>query len=1103
MPPISSQRRAVTEENSSLSDEDVGFLYQVISDAETKPSVDLLPFRALFEAYDEAIEEHGKKYGVDADPGHACLRFLFKMGNKDVPGKTLYDKFESLLQQMNIAIQFNFSDGDDSTDGYGNYTVDNTPSESPITNGVPPPTPKRRASFNTTVDIGEDVTQRSFINRPSSRSSMSRLEVGKPEFQKPKLLPKPNPHSGLDKSPDRTQLISQFLDVGRRLLSRFDGVENKDSVKEEAPLTNGLTNGVVARSAVARDRSKRLAEASRSRSSSHQQRAPSPDSSATESEDAQSILSEGPEHDSFEKEEAPPEYIYRPQLSDLLRDASTFNMYRQRSICRRILTLWLKKAFQARQTRQARETIAINYDRGLLTRQAFEPWRGVIQDKRHSAQTERFFKHLEERASRARDLYLMTKAFSHWAQLTSDEVARTSAARKHVLGVKYFSAWREITAVNELKAQRFALRRPFNTWRKKLQDLKAAEAQAVASRKAKMQKASFWHWWWCFCDRRVLELSDYRLKRRSLLAWLRNFRTNRERDHEIDLHNRRSSLKSVLQIWSHHSKTIAFAEQEVQNSRRQHALKDTFDEWRIQSRLAPAASRVSEMVDTRIVRNALSQWIAKAQMAKQAEEMDRIRVQHNAWTSWNDTLRCLALRARIDERLKMEAMYKWILLERFELMRRIREQRIKREVFSRFVTNTRGTYTRLLFHAEVHEDHRTEDLVRSKLAIWRDQVQLQREREYVASEFYAPRLAAESLAIWQSKHKQVLKMEGWANDARYYFLVKRTMKQWHQAKVDSGKRRRQESYAKVRRKIKVNLASKALAVWASKTRNILEMEQQASDVDRDKLLTDTSEIFVQWHEKTTKRIQDVQDADDTYFRQVAFGQLMQMYETFVIRREMEDQADNVLRLHVLKQSAASLRKMSLRIFQISSTTETAEAMRERNLRKHSRNMFRNWVDNARMKLEARDSAGPPMTPGPTLTPARVSNFGQVDGAGSALFDPWYQDEAETPFKLSDFTNTSQEPVSATPLATPSFTTSPSKRAARARALAQMSTTPATPLRTPFASRLLRAGTTTGQITSSIRPRTGRRTSVGTSVRFVDEEPPESPTDGRRSANRRP
>ncbi|KAJ5917375.1 Sfi1 spindle body [Penicillium verhagenii] len=1094
MPPISSQRRDFTEEKQSLSDDDVGFLYQVITRAEGKPEAAKTPFRALFAAYDEAVSEHG----VDPDPGHACLGFLFKMGSKNIEGLTLFDKFENTLQHMGIVIEM----GDEGSTGFNDTVADSHYLDdgihshnghqhhpNPITNGTPI-TPRRRASFNTTMDIGEDATQRSFIERPSSRSSMSRLQTGKPDFAKHKLSPKLNASNSTPQSPDRTQLIAQFLDVGRRLISRFDSVQNKKVDPEEAP----LTNGVLARAAVDRERSQRMVASSQSR---HTPSVTSSDSA--ESEDSYSSVPEA-EHDSVDKQPPPPENIYQPQISDMLRDADTFNMYRQRAIHRTIFRQWFKRAFQASQTREKRESIAINRDRGTLLRQAFEPWLAIIQQKRHAARTDRFFKHLDERANRARNLYLMTKAFTHWAQFTSEEVARTSAARRHVLSIKYFNAWREITAVNELKAQRFALQRPFNKWRKKLLNVKQAEGQAVTMHQKSLQHASYWQWFWGFCERRAPEWYDYRLKRRSLLYWLQNFRTNRERDHEIAVHNRRCALGSALQVWSQRVRAIGSAQQLAEKTQRHLALTEAFGEWKIQSRLAPAASRITDMVDTRVLRNALSKWISRARMMERAQELDQQRIQRNAWTSWNDTLRCLALRARIDERLKMEIMYKWIVMERFQLMRRIHEQRIKREVFTRFVTNTRDTYTRLLFNAEAHEENRTEDLARSKLALWRERLVIQREREYTAFEFYAPRLAQESLMAWRSKHEQNKKMEGWANDARFYFLMKRTLQDWRQATLDSAKRRRKEAYAKVRRKIKMNLASNALATWRSKTHAIMDMDQQAEDVDRGKVLEDSFECFSRWHGKALKRVQDYQDADYHYLRQVAFDQLIQMSETFVIRREMEDEADNFHRAHILQQAGGALRKLSLRIFQMRNTVETSEAMRERTLRKHSRNYFRHWLEEARLKFEARDSPGPSL--GPSLTPGRFSNAPHVNGNG-ALFDPWYRNPAETPFKLADITATSQEHVSASPLATPNYLTSPSKRAARARALAQMSNTPATPLHTPFASRLLRAESSTGRSASSLRPRTGRGNSIATSVRFADDDLPESPTDGRKSASRRP
>jgi protein SFI1 len=165
-------------------------------------------------------------------------------------------------------------------------------------------------------------------------------------------------------------------------------------------------------------------------------------------------------------------------------------------------------------------------------------------------------------------------------------------------------------------------------------------------------------------------------------------------------------------------------------------------------------------------------------------------------------------------------------------------------------------------------------------------------------------------------------------------------------------------------------------------------------------------------------------------------------------------------------------------------------MRERNLRKHSRGMFRRWIDKARTNLEARDD------PGPLVSPIRNLSRAGNRGAERSIFDPW---QVETPFKVNDFASETQRP-SATPVATPNYMTSPSKRAARARALAQASTTPATPLQTPFASRLLREGVSLPTV-SSRRDRTGRGSATGTSVRFVDQEP-ESPTSGRGSGNRR-
>ncbi|KAL4939378.1 hypothetical protein BDV06DRAFT_199059 [Aspergillus oleicola] len=1101
MPPVPAQRRTLSVEDPALSDEDVGFLFQIITHAERHPDADRLPYRVLFKEYDAAIAEHG----TEADPGYACMRFLFKMGSKDVVGATLFEKFEDLLQQMGIVIEFGNEEGD--TDLYTeNLSVlDVQPrtragasAEREVIQ-TPRPTPRpRRASFNSLYDVGDDPTTRSFINRPSSRSSLSRLQTGKPAFE---AEPTPSHVVGRKRaeSPDRTQLIAQFMDVGRRLISKMDAVQSVNQTAKEQ--TREISD------AVNEDRSRRMAESSRAKGKAKARKARSVRSASSSSSDEdfddveeeeededgdESLISEemnGP----IEKPELPPEFLYRPSLSDLLRDASTFNMYRQRALNRRLLSQWVKKAVQARKAHQNMELSAANRDRGTLLRQAFGTWNSIIREKRQEARTERFFSHLGERAARARDVYLLTKAFTHWAAVASDELAKTTAARRQILGVKYFNAWREITAVNALKAQRFAVTRPLQAWKKKADHVKELEAKAIAHHDTKLKQGLYWKWFWGLCERRAPRWYEFVIKRRSLLYWLRTFRTNRERMHEIDTGNKHNALGTALHLLRERSEAITSAEQKAVAMNRHKLLQGAFNEWKLQAQLAPAASHVAETANIRIMRSAYNQWSKRIDMLKQAREMDRRRIMRNAWVAWNDHLRCQALSVRIEERLKIETMYKWILAERYRLMQRIREQRISREVFSTFVTNIRSKYTKLLHNADIHEDQKTDDQLRSKLDLWRNRLALQRQRDVVAFEFYAPRLVNESLVAWRSKLDHIAKLEEWSRDARFYFVSTHTLKRWRAATLDSTKRRRQEAYATVRRKIKLNLAANAFSKWQSKTQEIQDIEQQALQLERGRNLDITFELIGRWHDQTTKRLQECENADTHYFKQIAYDQLIKWAEGVVASRQLEEQAVAFHRLHVLNSANAQLRKLSLRVFQIQSSADTAYSMSERNLRKHSRGMFYRWLDKARTNLETRDS------PGPLLSPVRNQSRLSIRGAEPSIFDPW---QVETPFKINEFAPEPQfQPPSTTPMATPN-NLSPSKRAARARVLARASTTPATPLHTPFAHRLLREGVS---VPSTINRRTGRSTALGTpAVRFVDEEPdPESPTSGKGSANRRP
>lgn len=1050
---------------------DVGLLYQIITRAEQEADAERHPFRAVFKAYDAVLLEHR----IEAHKDQIYLRFLFKLGDKSLRGKSLFEKFEILLWHLGIRLELDDDEptGPDTTrtENHVDYEtqtreITSIPSEEDTTGRGQ----WRRASFNSMYDVENRSTQRSF-GRPSSRSSVSRLQDEEDVFTdtRPLLSPK----AKRSRSLERNRPSTPFPDEGGRLNTESppDAYKHRHGRINSKPAPHNAPSGgqSVVRGGNQKQQSARELKPRKTSKGQVNGVASIPnEGSAVE---GMRLLGEAA--------------VYQPPLSHLLRDASVFSSYRQRMAFRHVLTQWSEKAKETKQTRENLFAVAVNRDSITLLRQSFDIWRSSLQQKLQVARTERFFKHLENRAARARDLYLLTKAFSHWAQITSDEIAKTSAARNHILRVKFFNAWREITAVNELKAQRLALKLPFKTWRKRFRQLPRDDVVAVELYQGNLVKRVYWKWFWGFCDKRIPQWRDSRLKWKSLICWLRALRTQRERDQEIDSRNSQFLLQSTFQMWSQRSRAIKEAQQQADKMQRTKLLKDNVRGWEMQHRLAPIYTQVSNMVDSRIVRHANDLWILRTRMARGAQEFNRHRVLRDAWTAWNNRLRSEILIARIDERLVMQSLYKWVLAARFRLMARIHEQRIKYEVLTKFVMNSQGLNARLVQEERDFKAQRARKLLSSKFSFWRSKLAIQRQREYAAVEFFAPGVLQDSVAVWRERTENIAKLEDWAQNARFYFLMTRTIKQWHASTVITSKRRRQDAYARIRRQVKINIAFETFSTWRSRAAHVAELERQADEVQHAKYFRLSTDLFHTWREATDDRLQGCRDADIYCNRQLAYHYLARWVGPFNSIRIQEANADKFIDIHVAGVAAAQLRKMSLRIFQLRSSFETADAMKDRILRKHFRNMFRHWLDRTRAQQEAR--------PAEQQDPGEHEETAETD---ADEMERWPTlDNAMDVSELVPAPDLFQTSSFAPP--TPGYLRSPSKRASRAKAIAQMSTTPATPIRTPFASRL-RAQLTTGRLESSMKS-TNKRNSVA-NVRFADIEEQESPSAGRSSTN---
>lgn len=193
---------------------------------------------------------------------------------------------------------------------------------------------------------------------------------------------------------------------------------------------------------------------------------------------------------------------YRPTDPRVVSDAEDLYFGRTARHC---FHAWHDHAVRNQQARQHLGQIALDHDRRILLKQSLGQMRDSLSEKR-------FWKQQERRASRARDLFLLTKAFTHWAQTTSDVVLRTSVAQRHILRTRYFNAWRDITVVNELKCRRLGLRKWFSVWRTRSNKQAINDEMGTALFEEKLVEQAYWKWFWAFCERRAPVWKDARLK---------------------------------------------------------------------------------------------------------------------------------------------------------------------------------------------------------------------------------------------------------------------------------------------------------------------------------------------------------------------------------------------------------------------------------------------------------------------------------------------------------------------------------------------------------------------------------------------------------------
>ena len=1016
------------------------------------------PKKAVFEAYDAIFTEHGLHTNHD----RACLRLLFQLlgpnSNTQIP---LYERFEQLLSRAGITLE------------HGDGDLSATTAEDPMLretqgNGedravvwqTSPNRPERRNSFTSMYDVTADV------GRLSKRRSLSRASAS---------------HVQVEKSPFHEELQSERAERGPS--------HRRSHSSQDYPSPHSKPVG-------------------RYRLSSHGKESQSPTESPprkydwpkpgtnryhfyTETEESESLpyeVLQGPGGDG----DALP--IIPISQTQLVRDSGAFDQGRIRILAKKYFRKWFIHAHEQIDKVLNFELGAAQRDRLMLQRQAFDLWLEAHRRFQRDERVKQLSNALERRADNKHDRSLKAKAISHWYKVSLETKASTEAARQKHLYVKYFNAWHRLTATNELKAEKQTLKAPFHKLRKRAAQHYQDEMKSLEQYYSNLTKMIFWRWAFAYANCKAPRIRDTVLATRAFLVWRAKLKDRDEQGLEAMTLYEQNILRRSLQLWSTQRRIDVAGDHQADAFRIQSLMKRVLVQWRLVTQLAPVEGRVTQMRDWRIARSNFGVWLLRTRMVFRADWVNILRTEQNAFSAWNERLRRDAVQARTDNRVLAQAMYKWVVAQRAILMIRIRQEREKRTALIKLLTGFRKHREGLQTKEAQFQNQRFAVLARSTLECWKLQMNLTKERSQVAVEFYTPKIQQDMLTAWRERHGHVQKHEKWATDASFYFITMKTLKRWRDAASEARKRRTNDAYKKVRRQIKMNLARKVLVQWQTRVDEIKAMNDRCQEICKSKDIALLHSLLSHWQDRKLQRRETMSNAFARHEGRIMAHDFHAWIDASRQTINLRIRSDQFYHIHLSEVCSANLRRISMKAFGIRRRQQDADAMRGRHWSKHVRNILKHWA------TQSKDGTYQPLFRGSSEpTDAGYGTASQDDppiiGPGTTgTGGPGATQRAEdwTAFDEDLLENDDWEPppdeherpqTTSAQMPTPGYLNTPSKRAARAKALAKMSTTPATPQSTPFAARL-RAGGANSPVLGAATPTTRKDGHGPTALRRI-------------------
>ena len=756
--------------------------------------------------------------------------------------------------------------------------------------------------------------------------------------------------------------------------------------------------------------------------------------------EATAITSYGEEHDGHRTSKPYNGFAFNQPSPGLLEiKASLILQHHISFVAKQQIEIWRERALQLREDSRGLELIALNHDKKALLRGALTDWRSRLEAKRMALETEAFFIHLESRATRARNLYLMHIAFTHWSACATEQVQRTALARRHIIRTRVFNAWREITAVNDLKVRRQVLKKFFGVWRHTNTTRANDNHSAIQRYNGNLVEKVYREWVEKHWTIKASQWLNEGIKRRTLFRWIEESHNSWEERRTADEKRRLQLIRNTWSMWR--ARTLEHIQQRQRAD--SHYLfqlcRRPLRLWRYEAMIIPAKSTFQANSDKRLLQGAFEAWLQRCQQERQAAHFDRMKILKEAWTNWQYQNRIKIVTARAGARIISQSIYKWVVASRLLGMKRRVEGRVKREILDGWSGQSQVARAH-----RMDQEHEAQSMAACKgktsiLASWRSRLEQRRRLENAAVGFYAPRILQEELALWTNKAQHLQQLQRWSSDANFYFLASKTLKHWKSSTESAKREKRKIAYTQVRRMKKMNLVEGVLRNWQRQARGVLDLQKQAQQVSHNRNTISGMDILDRWRGRAV----DISEMEASC-GEMLLRKHFNIWSTRSIA--MQDLETEATITHEERQQSRAIKNWSLRSLRLRAQSNYALDIHEKNAKRTFKKILLYWHQKAAEKR-------PFIKPDP------------VQFESTARAEAW--SDAGDDLESNDWAKELDEPPRFNHL--PGYMSTPSKRRERVKSIAtRFSTTPRIPLSTPL-ERQFRAQYSGGGLPSFRKP----------------------------------